>query len=123
MKKFFMMLLAVAGLFIFNGCAEKDAPKVVAKKWCQAILNNDVNTAKALANFPEDSSTFNISEATANAVKKDSAEKAKIEKLLNNIDAAKEEIAGDFTFIKQDGNETPIMILRKINGNWKVNAF
>ena len=115
MKKFLMMLVAFAGLFILSGC--KDSPKDVAQKWGQAILDGNVDEANKY-------STDNVKLLNAFAVasfEKNAESKAKFEKDIKELDNATETIKGDTAEVKVKGEDKP-MTLKKVDGEWKVDV-
>lgn len=115
MKKFLMMLVAFAGLFILSGC--KDSPKDVVQKWGQALIDGNLDEANKY-------STDNVKLLNAFAVegfKKNAEQKAKFEKDIKELDNATETIKGDTAELKVKGEDKP-MTLKKVDGEWKVDV-
>ena len=120
MKKLSVMLLALAGLFIFTGCS--DSPKDVVVKWTEAIVNGDIKKANEYST--ENTHALNgmiigIVNGKSEDAKKTKAElEASIEKLKN----AKEEIDGDTAKVFMEDDKDKPAVLKKVDGKWKVDA-
>ena len=120
MKKLSVMLLALAGLFIFTGCS--DSPKDVVVKWTEAIVNGDIKKANEYST--ENTHALNgmiigIVNGKSEDAKKTKAElEASIEKLKN----AKKEIDGDTAKVFMEDDKDKPAVLKKVDGKWKVDA-
>ncbi len=105
MKKFLILLVAFAGLFILSGC--KDSPKEVAQKWSQAIIDRNIEDANKYSTAA--SGGLNAL-AVAFGKPKDDIHKY--------IDSAVEVINGDTAELKN--KDELLMMLKKVDGEWKV---
>jgi putative sterol carrier protein len=116
MKKFLMLLVAVAGLFILAGCTE--SPKDVATEWAAAIAIGDVETANEYS-----TENTHVLNALVIASLEDD-----IEKQAEFLEGAAELEDGEVK-ISDDGNTAVIYVdgkpavnLTKVDGEWKVDV-
>ena len=115
MKKILFLMLAVCGLLLFAGCS--DSPKDVAKKYAIALADGDL--AKANEYSTERTHKLN---ALIISMMSDSENKEKVKKDLDKIDDCREEIDGDTAKLYADESDEDPIILKKVDGDWKVDA-
>jgi len=119
MKKILSLMLAVCGLLLFAGCS--DSPKDVAKKYTVALVDGDLEKANEYST--ERTHKLN---AWIIGMMSDSESKEKVKKdldeSLDKIDDCREEIDGDTAKLYEDENDKTPMILKKVDGDWKVDA-
>jgi len=120
MKKLSVMLLALAGLFIFTGCS--DSPKDVVVKWTEAIVNGDIKTANEYST--ENTHSLNgLIIGVVNGKSEDSKKtKAELEASIEKLKNGREEITGDTAKVFVEGSDDKPATLKKIDGKWKVDA-
>ena len=115
MKKFLMMLVAFAGLFILSGC--KDSPKEVVQKWSQALIDGNLDEANKYST----AKVQVLNPIIIAGMKEDAKDKAEFEKNIKELDNATETIKGDTAEVKVKGDDDPIT-LKKVDGEWKVDV-
>lgn len=119
-KAFSLMFMFLAFALLMVGCS--DSPKTVAKKYVQALSNGDVEEANkystsrthVLNGFA--ASMINLGDNLGEDASKSSDLKEGLEKFEN----ARVEIDGDVAKIYSKEDKEDPMILKKVNGDWKV---
>ena len=114
MKKFMVMLMAVAGMLFLTGCS--DSPKDVVGKWANAIADGDTETANKY-------STSNVHVLNAimiSAIKDKKEGSEEFVASMKKLDSAKEEITGDTAKVTLEDGES--IDLKKVDGDWKVDV-
>jgi len=124
MKKLFsLMFMFVAFGLLLMGCS--DSPQKVAKNWLQAIANGDVSEANKYST--ENTHALNslfvtmLKKAEDNDKDQFKDKDEKIKEGLKKFDDARVEIDGDTARIYNDDEDKP-MILKKVDGDWKVDV-
>ena len=114
MRRFFIILLAFSCVIMVNGCAKKQ-PRDVVKIWASAIANGDLKTADKYST----GAVHPYNNLLIAGVKdKNHGTPPKMDDILQKIESSKEEINGDTAKIYVD--ETNPILLKKVNGKWKV---
>lgn len=116
MKKFLMMLAACAGLFVVAGCS--DSPKEVTEKWLSALAEGDLETANKYST----GKVAILNAMIVEGIKEGDSNKEQIEKSLDAVRNAKEEIDGDTAKVYVDEDKDSPVTLVKVDGDWKVDA-
>lgn len=120
MRKLSVLLLALAGLFVLTGCS--DSPKDVAVKYSEALLDGNIKKANEYST----EKTHAMNGMVISMLSSDSEDakktKAEFKANLSLIKKAKEEIDGDTAKLIIEGEEGKPMILKKVDGKWKVDA-
>lgn len=112
MKKFLMMLMAVASVFVMTGCA--DSPDEVVTKWGAAIIANDKVTSEECVT----SGSKEINEFFLEGYKNGNEEyKAKFATDIAQV--GEPEIDGDTAKVVIGDNKITF-ILKKVDGEWKI---
>lgn len=119
-KAFSLVFMFLAFALLMVGCS--DSPKTVAKKYVQALSNGDVEEANkystsrthVLNGFA--ASMINLGDNLGEDASKSSDLKEGLEKFEN----ARVEIDGDVAKIYSKEDKEDPMILKKVNGDWKV---
>ena len=115
MKKFILLMAAVAGLFILAGCA--DSPQDVAKKYAVAIGNRDLGTANSFCTKNmETKNKFIVAMKRSNSTAKE------IENICEDIDEARVDKNDTTAKIYIDEEKDPIVLV-KVDGEWKVDKY
>ena len=118
MKKFVVLLAALAGVFVLTGCA--DSPKEVSKKWMKALVAQDLKTANEYST----EKVHVLNAFIVESIKKEKSGKTKdgIEQSLKDIDSCKVTIDGDKAVIAKEGSSNDSFKLKKVDGDWKVDV-
>ena len=117
MLKTLLFTFAAVGMLLFAGCRKAEiTPSAAAKLWMQALIDenhaaaNEYSTtevhflnAKALENFRENPQA-----------------KTKLQQEINKIDSYNVVIEGDTAKLFAPGEETTPLLLKKVNGKWRV---
>ena len=117
MKKILSLMLAVCGLLLFAGCS--DSPKDVAKKYTVALVDGDIEKANEYST----ERTHQLNALIIGMMSKNKEDvKKDLDESLDKIDNCREEIDGDTAKLYGDENDKNPMILKKVDGDWKVDA-
>ncbi len=114
MKKFMVMLMAVAGMLFLAGCS--DSPKDVVGKWAEAITEGDLDTANEYST----SNVHVLNAIMVSAVKDKKEGGEKFAANMEKLDNATEEINGDTAKVTFEDGEA--IDLKKVDGDWKVDV-
>lgn len=113
-----MLAAACMGILFLAGCS--DTPQDVAKKWAQALENQDVEKANKYST--ENTKFFNA--MIVDAVKKDQGKVRKnLKEMINNVSGSEVKIDGDnaVVAVETDG-KTANYKMKKVDGQWKVDV-
>ena len=110
MKKLTLLLMTLAAIFVFAGCAK--SPKGAALNWGRAISSGNLEVANK---FSTPESTEN------NAFLIKHASRFSYDMFAKKVNNAKVEINGDSAKLTVEGEKEPFP-LKKIDGKWKVDA-
>lgn len=118
MKKFLVMLLALAGVFVFTGC--DDSPQDVVAIWATAIVDGDLDTANEYST--ERTHVLNALMVGMMSGKEESDEVKNFKENVEKIADAKVEINGDVAKVYINEDDDNPVVLKKVDGEWKVDV-
>lgn len=119
-KAFSLVFMFLAFALLMVGCG--DSPKTVAKKYVQALSNGDVEEANKYST----SRTHVLNGFAASMINlgdnlgEDASKSSDLKEGLEEIKNARIEIDGDVAKIYSKEDKEDPMILKKVNGDWKV---
>ncbi len=127
---FSMFMLAVAMLFVV-GCGdnsptavvekqEADTPTAVVEKWAEALLDGDVEEACEYCTGAPDKEIKAFMYLIALGIEEDEDVREEFEELIKEIDDCEESIDGDRAEVAPEGEEDDPIILKKVDGEWKI---
>ena len=116
MRKTVFLVLVLSAAMFFTGCRKEVPPAAAAKFWMQALLDDN----HAAANEYSTSEVHFINAQALENFKKNPDAKAKLREEINKIDSYKVVIEGDSAKLFAPGEENDPLLLKKINGKWRV---